>query len=92
MPFNDVVDNTQATGESGEPWPCGGYTPQRTVWYVYTPPERMLLRANMDGSSFYDTVLTLYQTTSASSWLRGSELHDVLCIREAPSSSGPRRA
>ena len=65
LPFNDVVDNTLATGEPGEQGPCwGNYAPQRTVWYVYTPTERVLLRANMDGSSFYDTVLTLYQTTS----------------------------
>jgi hypothetical protein len=65
VPFNDVVDITQATSESGEPLPCGGYTPPRTVWYAFTPPERMLLRANMDGSSFWDPVLNLYQTTSA---------------------------
>jgi hypothetical protein len=65
LPFNDVVDNTQATGEPGEPGPCwGNYAPQRTVWYVYTPTERVLLRANMDGSSFYDTVLTIYQASA----------------------------
>jgi len=62
LPYSDVVDNTWATGEPDEPWCCGDYyEPLRTVWYIYTPTERVLLRTGMDGSGVYYTVLTVYE-------------------------------
>lgn len=61
MPFSDVVDNTEATTEPGEPQPCQ-FSPQ-TVWYTITPSADAVLRADMAGSSFFDTVLTVYQSS-----------------------------
>jgi PKD repeat protein len=62
MPFSDVVDNTEATTEPGEPQHCQ-FSPQ-TVWYTVTPSAAAVLRADMDGSSFFDTVLSAYQSSA----------------------------
>ena len=61
LPFSDVVDNTAATTEPGEPQFCA-FSPQ-TVWYSITPAANTVLRADMAGSSFFDTVLTVYQSS-----------------------------
>jgi hypothetical protein len=64
LPYSDEVNTVAATGEPGEPGGCyGSYYPSRSVWYVFSPSERVLVRANMDGSSFGDTVFTIYQAT-----------------------------
>jgi PKD repeat protein len=60
LPFSDVVDNTEATEEAGEPQYC--YSPQ-TVWYTFTPSANVAVRADMAGSSFSETVLTVYEST-----------------------------
>ena len=59
LPFSDSVDNTTATTEPGEPQPCAS-SPQ-TVWYSFTPTADALVRADMAGSSFFDTALNAYQ-------------------------------
>src|SRR3989337_16886 len=59
LPFSDSVDNTQATTEFGEPQNCE-FSP-RTVWYSITPAANAVLRADMAGSSFSDTILTVYR-------------------------------
>ncbi len=61
LPFSDVVDNTAATTEQGEPQFCN-FSPQ-TVWYSITPSVDSVLRADMAGSGFFDTVLTVYQSS-----------------------------
>jgi PKD repeat protein len=59
LPFSDMVDNSSATTESGEPQPsCGNV--QRTVWYAITPTSDEVLRADMAGSYIFDTVLGVY--------------------------------
>jgi PKD repeat protein len=59
LPFNGSVDNTSATNEPGEPQFCS-FSP-RTVWYKFTPPASGFFVADMAGSSFFDTVLNVYQ-------------------------------
>lgn len=76
LPYSDVLDNTGATGEPSEPWGCwSSQQPERSVWYRYDAPERMLLRANMDGSNFYAIVLSVYEATGP---VEGFE--DLSCI------------
>lgn len=60
LPFSDVVDNTQATTEPGEPGsPCSFV--QQSVWYVFTAPQAGGVALDMAGSTFSDTVVNLYQ-------------------------------
>jgi PKD repeat protein len=61
LPFSDLVSNTDATIETDEPqW---YYYMTRTVWYSFTPVANAVVRADMSGSSFYDTNLNVYQAT-----------------------------
>jgi hypothetical protein len=48
LPFNDSVDNTNATAEFREPGHCSDQV--RTVWYSFTPAEDMVLRLDVSGS------------------------------------------
>jgi hypothetical protein len=59
LPFSAVADITDATTEPYEPQAC--YTAYKTVWYSITPSANMLVQADMFGSSFYDTILNVYQ-------------------------------
>jgi hypothetical protein len=59
LPFSDAVDNTQATVEPGEPQYCSG-APQ-TVWYSITPTSSGFYQVDMNGSSFFDTAVTVYE-------------------------------
>lgn len=61
LPFNDVVDNTEATTEPGEPQFCL-FSP-KTLWYSFTPTADAVLRADLAGSSFADSVITVYQSS-----------------------------
>jgi PKD domain-containing protein len=63
LPFTDTVDNTEATTEPGEPQHCQ-FSPQ-TVWYTITPSADAVLRVDMGGSSFFDTVLSVYQSSGS---------------------------
>jgi hypothetical protein len=60
LPFSDVVDNTTATTEPGEPQPCS--SSPHTVWYTFTPSADEVVRADMNGSNFFDTNLRVYQS------------------------------
>jgi hypothetical protein len=64
LPFSDVVDNTSATTEPGEPTgQC--QTPQHTVWYSITPASDMTIRVDMSGTSFFDAAFDVYQQTGS---------------------------
>jgi hypothetical protein len=61
LPFSDVVDNTLATREIGEPFtPCS--TAEQTVWYAFTPTTDGAISIDMTGSSFSDTVFNVYRS------------------------------
>lgn len=62
LPFNDILDNTNATREPGEQFFCGGSPLTSSVWYSFTPATTVTLRADMLGSSFEDMALTIYQS------------------------------
>jgi hypothetical protein len=49
LPFNVMVDNTNATTEPGEPLGCGSLF--RSVWYSFTPTENMVLRVSAPGTT-----------------------------------------
>jgi PKD domain. len=49
LPFSTTADNTNATAEPGEPQICS--SPNRTVWYAFTPTQTMAVRVDMVGSA-----------------------------------------
>jgi Ca2+-binding RTX toxin-like protein len=58
VPFEDNESTDEATTEPGEPEsPCGPMG--KTVWYEYTPPTDVVLKADTRGSS-YDTMLAVW--------------------------------
>src|SRR5690242_13872828 len=59
VPFSDSVDITTATTEPDEPNLC--FSTQQTVWYSYTPLADAVVRADPNGSNFYDTAVTVYR-------------------------------
>jgi hypothetical protein len=61
LPFSDVVDNTTATTEPGEPTGGCGPTPLQTVWYSITPASDTTVHIDMTGSTFVDTVFNFYR-------------------------------
>jgi len=61
LPFSASLDNTNATTEPGEPQAC--YYSPNTVWYSFTATANALVKADMQGSSFGDTILNVYQAT-----------------------------
>ncbi len=63
LPFSDSLDNTEATIETGEPQNC--YSSPKTVWYSFTPMANALVRADMAGSGFGDTILNIYQAVGS---------------------------
>jgi PKD domain len=64
LPFSDVVDNTSATTEPGEP--SGNcITTQHTVWYSITPTSNVTLRVDMSGSDFFDNSFSIYRDTGS---------------------------
>jgi hypothetical protein len=65
LPFSDVVDNSTATTEPGEPTGRCSETPQHTVWYSITPASSMIIRIDMSGSTFFDTAFDVYQQTGS---------------------------
>lgn len=61
LPFSDSVDNTEATNETDEPIFCNS-SPQ-TVWYSFTPAASTVARVDMDGSSFGDTIFSIFEAS-----------------------------
>jgi len=62
LPFSTTVDITDATNQPDEPQNC--YSMDRTVWYSFTPPETLVLRANTLGSSINGNV-NIYSSSGA---------------------------
>ena len=58
LPFSDTRDISGATTEPGEPQPC---SVGQTVWYSITPAANAVVRADMAGSSFFDTSFNVYR-------------------------------
>jgi PKD repeat protein len=58
LPFNDVVDTTGASTESGEPQVC--IFMSQTLWYRYTPQTQEVLRADTSGTGA-QTNINIYQ-------------------------------
>lgn len=56
LPFNDVLDTSEATTAADDP-DCGGNG--STVWYAFTPSGDTGVMANTFGSD-YDTTLSVY--------------------------------
>jgi hypothetical protein len=64
VPFQDQQSTVEATTEAGEPEsPCGSIG--KTVWYQYTPPSDVVLKADTRGSD-YDTMLAVWTGPSPS--------------------------
>jgi RTX calcium-binding nonapeptide repeat (4 copies) len=62
VPFEATLSTAEATTEPGEPEsPCGRIG--KTVWYQYTPPADVVLRAHTRGSGF-DTMLAVWTGAS----------------------------
>ena len=68
LPFNDSVDNTNATTEEGEPQNCEWS--DKTVWYSFTPATNGVFKADMEGG-LWETTLRLWQAT-------GPEIGDLM--------------
>jgi len=72
LPFNDTVNTTGATTESGEPTPSciGGAALGATVWYEFTVPgavDRSLAAGDFRTTtgSEYDATIAVYAQTGA---------------------------
>ena len=59
LPYTDSVDNTEATLDPNEPRACNDLS--RTIWYSFTPATDAILRADMDGSIYPYTNLSIYE-------------------------------
>ena len=59
LPYSGTVDISNATREANEPSYC--YYFSKTVWYSFTPTENTLVKVDMQGSSFWDSVFNVYQ-------------------------------
>ena len=65
LPFNGSVNSTQATMEPGESSFCGSTPQTQSVWYSFTPAANVAVIADMAGSSFSDTNLTVFQSVGS---------------------------
>jgi PKD repeat protein len=63
LPFSDLVNNSEATTEPGEPFVCAGV--QQTVWYAFTPSTSGYFRASLAGSTRQDGILLVFQQTGS---------------------------
>ena len=60
LPFSDTLDTSEATTGPGDPYSeCTYNYLQATVWYVFTPPQDVLIEASTGGSS-YRTVMEVF--------------------------------
>src|SRR5215216_92880 len=66
LPFDDTVDNTSATTETGEPGANIQFLLFKTVWYSFTPTETQYISVSATSSFFTPTVL-IYSGTSLDS-------------------------
>lgn len=79
LPFNAIVDNTDATLESGEPQSCDSAF--RTVWYAFTPAENMAVR--VDLGSMGGSVVSLFLASGPSI----SDLTSLACAFSGSSTN-----
>jgi len=63
LPFADVELPLAATTQTGEVAPCGGGELSNTVWYAFTPSEKVLITAQAETNSAY-LMLAAYTGTS----------------------------
>jgi hypothetical protein len=61
LPFSDTVDLTEATFEAGEPPGCY-YSPNKSVWYSFTPADDMIVEVTTPNSS-YDRSVVVFRDT-----------------------------
>jgi hypothetical protein len=61
FPFGDIVDNTTATTEPGEPAGNCGLSEHQTVWYTITPTSDIVVQIDMMGSTIFDPIVNVYQ-------------------------------
>jgi hypothetical protein len=66
VPFQATVDNTAATTEPGEPFPCMPGVSSRTVWWTYTASSSGMVTADVLNSSFGDAALNVYRASGPS--------------------------
>lgn len=59
LPFNHIIDTTNATTADDDPILCTGSTGGATVWYRLTAPSSGEIQVNTFGSA-YDTVLAVF--------------------------------
>jgi Ca2+-binding RTX toxin-like protein len=65
LPYEDSQNTADATNEPSEPAsPCGRV--DKTVWYQFTPPTDVVLRADTLGSD-YDTILGVWSGSDVAS-------------------------
>lgn len=77
LPFTTTADITNATTELNEPGNC--YTTEKTVWYLFTPAESMVVQANVLGSTIEGN-LNIYRA--------GSDISDMqFLVCTGPSTS-----
>ena len=85
LPFDASSNTVEATLEPEEQQPCADMG--RTVWYQFTPPADMLLKADTFGSG-YDTALAVYvgeglsslQVVACNDDARGTFQSEVLAV------------
>ena len=88
LPFDASSNTVEATLEPGEQRQCADMG--RTVWYQFTPPADMLLKADTFGSG-YDTALAVYvgeglsslQVVACNDDARGTFQSEVLVVAVA---------
>jgi len=68
LPFTATVDLTEVTIEPNEPQPC--YSMDRSIWYSFTPAVNMMISADTQGSTFYNTNVNVYHQV-------GTEISDL---------------
>lgn len=61
VPFSGATNNFEATTEFTESFGC--FTP-RTVWYKFTPAASGFFTVDMNGSSFFDTIVNVWREVS----------------------------
>jgi hypothetical protein len=59
LPFSDMLDTSEATASTSDPSPqCTSTYLEATVWYIFTPPQDMVVETSTAASS-YRTVLQI---------------------------------
>jgi hypothetical protein len=65
LPTVEDVTTTEATTEGFESSNFACFSIEKTVWYAITPSTAGALRVDAAGSSFFDTIVRIYQQTGS---------------------------